>query len=129
MSTVPSLAVVIPYYQRQPGLLLACVRSVLAQRGVPPCEVIVVDDASPHPAQAELAELLPVHPNVRIVRQENAGPGAARNRGLDSVRPGTAFVAFLDSDDCWHDDYAADALAAFAQGCDMFFANVTSRAR
>jgi len=123
MSTALSLAVVIPYYQRQPGLLLACVRSVLAQQGVPPCEVIVVDDASPHPALDELAELLPANPHVRVVLQANAGPGAARNRGLDSVTPGTEFVAFLDSDDGWHPWYASDALEAFGQGCDMFFAN------
>jgi succinoglycan biosynthesis protein ExoW len=117
------MAVVIPYYQRQPGLLQACVGSILAQQSVPPCEVIVVDDSSPHPATDELAELLPQHPQIRVIVQANAGPGAARNRGLAEVRPGTRFVAFLDSDDEWTPDYAATAQAAFEAGADLFFAN------
>jgi succinoglycan biosynthesis protein ExoW len=119
----PVLAVVIPYFQRQPGLLQACVRSVLAQRGVPPCHVIVVDDSSPHPAATELDGLAALHPNVVVFRQANAGPGAARNRGLDLVPAGTRFVAFLDSDDTWTEHLAADALTAFEHGADLFFAN------
>jgi len=119
----PWMAVVIPYYQRQPGLLRACVGSVLSQRGVPPCDVIVVDDSSPHPAAADLADLLPLHPQIRVVVQPNAGPGAARNRGLEAVRAGTRCVAFLDSDDVWLPAYAATAQAAFNAGADMFFAN------
>ncbi len=117
------MAVVIPYFQREPGLLRACVGSILAQQGVAPCEVIVVDDSSPHPATDELAELLPLHPQIRVIVQPNAGPGAARNRGLAEVRPGTRFVAFLDSDDEWLPDYAATAQAAFEAGADLFFAN------
>lgn len=118
-----STAVVIPYFQRKPGLLDACVRSVLAQQGVPPCRVIVVDDGSPLPAHQELAPLLAEHPNLTVVRQQNAGPGAARNRGIESVEPATELVAFLDSDDCWHEGFLADAQLAFGHGCDMFFAN------
>lgn len=124
MSLSPKVAVVIPYFQRQPGLLQACVRSVLAQQGVPPCRVIVVDDGSPLPAQQELAELLQAQATVRVVLQANAGPGAARNRGLDLVEPSTEIVAFLDSDDCWQPHFLADALTAFRQPeCDLFFAN------
>jgi succinoglycan biosynthesis protein ExoW len=118
------VAVVIPYFQRQPGLLLACVRSVLAQRGVAAKQIIVVDDTSPRPADQELAELLPLHPQVSVVLQANAGPSAARNRGLDKVAPGTEIVAFLDSDDAWYPHFLADALTAFHQpNCDLFFAN------
>ena len=118
------LAVVIPYFQRQPGLLYACVRSVLAQQGAAATQVIVVDDTSPHTGQQELAELLPRHPQLQLVLQANAGPGAARNRGLDLVAPDTEVVAFLDSDDTWHPHLLADALTAFTQPeCDLFFAN------
>lgn len=119
-----SLAVVIPYFQRQPGLLSACVRSVLAQQGAAAAQVIVVDDASPHPALQELADLLPLHPQLQVLVQANAGPGAARNCGLDHVAPGTQTVAFLDSDDAWHPHFLADVAAAFQEPeCDLFFAN------
>ncbi len=38
-------------------------------------------------------------PRIRVLRQENAGPGAARNLGA-SVSRGE-YLAFLDSDDLW----------------------------
>jgi succinoglycan biosynthesis protein ExoW len=118
------VAVVIPYFQRQPGLLSASVQSVLAQQGASAAQIIVVDDASPHPARQELAAALPDSPQVQVVLQANAGPGAARNRGLDLVQPGTDIVAFLDSDDAWCPNFLADALTAFQQpDCDLFFAN------
>lgn len=51
--------------------------------------VIVVDDASPN-------EFPPLE-GVNVIRVDrNAGPGAARQRGLDDVT--TEFVAFLDAD-------------------------------
>lgn len=118
------IAVVIPYFQRQPGLLSACVHSVLTQQGASTAQIIVVDDASPHPAQQELCDLLRLHPHLRVVLQANAGPSAARNRGLDLVEPGTDVVAFIDSDDVWHSHFLADAAMAFLQPeCDLYFAN------
>lgn len=52
-------------------------------------DVIVVDDASPHP--------LDLPSRVRLVRQRShCGPAAARNAGLREVT--TPFVAFIDSD-------------------------------
>jgi len=38
--------IIIPYYQREPGILARALRSVFAQTH-PDFEVIVVDDASP----------------------------------------------------------------------------------
>lgn len=70
--------------------------SVLSQTH-PPIEVIVVDDGStdstPSVAQA-------FGPRIRYVRQDNAGPAAARNRGVELSMG--EFVAFQDADDLWH---------------------------
>ena len=45
------ICVVIPYYQREPGILRRALASIAAQRDCPlPIHVIVVDDASPAPA-------------------------------------------------------------------------------
>lgn len=122
----PVIAIIIPYFQRKPGLLAQCVRSILDQADAPPYQIIVVDDGSPVAAEADLAELMPeAGTRLRIIRQQNAGPGAARNRGLDEVPPGTRYVAFLDSDDAWHGPFLADAVHALELGYDLFFGNST----
>ena len=124
LSPVPKSAVVIPYFQRAKGLLRDCVQSILNQEGVTDFRIIVVDDESPVPAGEELAEiLLTSGGQVQIVHQANAGPGAARNTGLDHVPAGTKFVAFLDSDDQWTGPFLSDAVSALEQGYDLFFGN------
>ncbi len=117
------VAVVIPYFQRTPGLIDACVRSVLEQRDASVAQIIVVDDGSPLAAAQQLASLLRESDRVQLILQDNAGPGAARNRGIQAVDPDTDVVAFLDSDDQWQPWYLSDALIGFEAGCDVYFAN------
>ena len=114
------IAVVIPYFQREPGVLRKALASVAAQRGCrQPIEVLVVDDASPVRAAGEVGTM----PSVRVVTQSNSGPGAARNTGLDNLHPDTRLVAFLDSDDEWSPDHLARAEAALGAGHDFYFAD------
>ena len=72
-----------------------CLHSILAQRGAFRLEVICVDDGS----DDDTAALAGAHPGVHVLRQANAGPSAARNRGIAAASG--EFVAFLDSDDLW----------------------------
>lgn len=117
--------VVIPYFQRQSGVLQRALASVARQAGCPlPVRVLVVDDASPVPPEPELAAIAwPDGIQVEILRRPNGGPGAARNTGLDAAGADTLYVAFLDSDDEWSDDHLARAVAALNQGFDFYFAN------
>lgn len=119
------VAVIIPYFQRDAGILTRAVTSVLAQQ-MPACtalRILVIDDGSPHAARTELAGLA-LRPGItlELVRQTNAGPGAARNRGLEMAERdgGTDFVAFLDSDDIWAPTHLADALSALDRGHDFY---------
>ena len=49
------ITVVIPYFQRSPGVLRRALASIAAQRDCPlPVHVIVVDDASPVPSGPEI---------------------------------------------------------------------------
>ena len=124
--TAPLVAVVIPYFQRQEGVLRRALASVAAQQGCPgPVEVLVVDDDSPAPASPEVdAVTWPNQMRVKVIPRVNAGPGAARNTGLNSATEGTRFIAFLDSDDEWSNDHLARAVAALERGYDFFFADL-----
>ncbi|WP_313169605.1 glycosyltransferase family 2 protein [Massilia oculi] len=118
------IAVVIPYFQRQEGVLQKALASIAGQQ-LYPAEVIVVDDSSPVPAHGEVEAVQQrwPHLNVRVIEQPNGGPAAARNKGLDSVSPQCDYVAFLDSDDEWHDTHLLHANAALAPGNDFYFSD------
>ena len=118
-------SVVIPYYQEDPGILRDAVISAVAQEGVTDLEIIVVDDGSPAPARYDLEGLdLPAYVTLKLIEQPNRGPGAARNRALDSVSPGTVYVAFLDSDDRWTANHLRSAQCALREDCGFYFADV-----
>jgi glycosyltransferase involved in cell wall biosynthesis len=60
-------------------------------------DVIVVDDGSTCPeSRLTLDEMAVRYPHFRFVQQDNAGVGAARNRGLAEARG--EYVVFLDAD-------------------------------
>jgi len=122
----PLIAIVVPYFQREAGLLTQCVTSILNQKGMSDFLIIVVDDESPVPAAKELAHILPSERDrVCIIRQPNAGPGAARNTGLGHVPDGTPYVTFLDSDDQWTGPFLKDVVNVLGQGYDLFMGNST----
>jgi succinoglycan biosynthesis protein ExoW len=117
------IGVVIPYYQRDAGLLHRALRSVAAQDH-PPVQVIVVDDGSPRPAAEEITpELQDAVPGLTVILQANRGIAAARNAALDALTSEVSAVAFLDSDDYWEPSHLRHAAAALQFGADFFFSN------
>jgi glycosyltransferase involved in cell wall biosynthesis len=90
------ISIIIPTYNRADHLAKA-VDSVLTQSHRK-FELIVVDDGS----DDNTADLMQNHyGDIAYIRQENRGPAAARNRGIE--RASHDILAFLDSDD-WFDD-------------------------
>ncbi|AYG68388.1 MULTISPECIES: glycosyltransferase family 2 protein [unclassified Rhizobium] len=104
-----SLTIVVPFYQKQPGVLQRALRSISRQT-FQDFDILIVDDASPLPAEKELQSLSgDERARIRVIRQTNAGPGGARNTGLDNVPAASRFVAFLDSDDEWAPEHLSNA--------------------
>jgi hypothetical protein len=91
---MPFFSVVIPTYNRA-RLLERTLASVFAQEERD-YEVLVVDDGSTDDTLEVLSRL---GERVRVLQQVNAGPGVARNRGIEAARG--EYVVFLDSDDLW----------------------------
>jgi succinoglycan biosynthesis protein ExoW len=119
----PAIFVIIPYFQRNAGILAKALDSISEQTVAAPVQVIVVDDTSPVPPEGEVVASRLDASHVTLIRQANAGPGAARNRGLDAVPHGTGFVAFLDSDDAWLPGHLQNALDALGDELDFYIAN------
>jgi len=124
LSRCERTAVVIPYFQRQPGLLARALRSVFLQCNATSLHAIVVDDQSPVPAGPEIATLpAEARARVHLITQPNAGPAAARNRALDMIPDDCTYTALLDPDDVWTDHHMDHAMAAMRHGCDFYFAD------
>lgn len=102
-----NITCVIPCYNAE-RFLREALDSVFAQT-LPPTEVIVIDDGSTD-RSAEVAARF--EGRISYVHQPNAGPAAARNRGIELAREG--FIAFLDADDVWHHEKLARQAARFA---------------
>ncbi len=89
-----NVSVIIPTFNRIEYLGEA-LESALRQTR-PPEEIIVVDDGSTDGTREMMESRFP---SVRYIQQGNAGPAAARNRGMREA--GCDWIAFLDSDDLW----------------------------
>jgi succinoglycan biosynthesis protein ExoW len=118
------LAVIIPFFQRKPGILARALRSV-GQQKIPNgwlVEVIVVDDGSPCPAEGEIGNLTFDGPlRLKVIKQQHGGVAAARNRALDEADKDTAFIAFLDSDDTWSATHLERMIRALTADYDFCF--------
>jgi glycosyltransferase involved in cell wall biosynthesis len=92
---MPLFSVIVPTYNRV-AMLPVTLDSVLAQE-CSDYELIVVDDGSTDATVSALREHY--GDGIRLLYQNNAGPGSARNAGA-RVACGE-YLAFLDSDDVW----------------------------
>ncbi len=122
----PTIAVIIPFFQREAGVLGRALTSI-ANQNYPSdaLYVLVVDDGSPVSTADEFAACPPpAGLRIKVVKQPNAGPNEARNTGLQNLEPATRLVAYLDSDDEWIGDHLARAVGALSGEFNAYFANL-----
>ena len=101
---MPLISVIIPTYNRE-RFVGKAIDSVMRQ-SFTDLELIVIDDGSTD----ETRQILEAYgADIKCIFQENAGVSSARNAGI-RVAQGT-WVAFLDSDDEWTEDYLSCQVA------------------
>ncbi len=96
-------SVIIPTYNRA-NFVTKAVNSVLRQ-SLKDYEIIVVDDGSTDTTTQALEQY---GRTITVVYQANSGVSIARNAGIRMAN-GT-WIAFLDSDDEWKENYLARQL-------------------
>ncbi len=106
-SSSPLVSVVMPAYNAK-DCIGAAIESVLNQ-DYPNLELIIVDDGS---TDGTVEEALRYRTRVRVLRQTNSGPAAARNRGVSSAEG--ELIAFIDADDIWKSDKTSTQVAYLA---------------
>lgn len=113
------ISVIIPLYNKEQQIE-ETLKSVLDQ-SFERFEIVIVDDGSTD-TSVEKA-LMFRDPRIRLIRQENAGVSAARNRGVAEAH--FDFVAFLDADDRWKPNYLQTQyeLSQKYPQCDVFACN------
>ena len=140
---MPDISVIIPAYNRA-GLIGETLRSLLKQT-LPAKEIIVVDDGSTDGTAEKTLEAFEnwkletgnlkkddrgrfsaastsniQNPTFKILQQQNAGPGAARNRGLAEATG--EFIHFFDSDDiASHNKHEVQLKALLETGADIAY--------
>ena len=93
----PLVSAIIPAYNADQFIAQA-IQSVLDQT-YRSYEIIVVDDGSTDKTKAILREF---NGQIRCINQENRGPSAARNAGINIAQG--KYICFLDADDLWTPD-------------------------
>ena len=110
------VGVVVPVYNRA-ATVLEALDSVAAQT-VLPRRLVVVDDGSTDGTADSIRRWMEARETAfpkKLIRQENRGASAARNRGSEACEDCT-FLAFLDSDDLWPCDFL-ERIVATLNGC------------
>ena len=89
------ISVIIPAYNAA-GTIKHCLNSLLDQ-DFADYEIIVIDDGSNDSTGDICKNYMQEQQNIRYIRQENAGPSAARNNGTQNAKG--EYITFVDSDD------------------------------
>lgn len=94
------ISIVIPLYNKQ-NFIRRCLNSILNQ-SYSNYEIIIVDDGSEDLGPDIIVNEYKLS-NLTLLRQLNSGVSIARNRGVSEADG--QWVAFLDADDYWHENF------------------------
>ncbi len=97
---MPFFSIIIPLYNKE-NFIEETLKSVLNQT-FQDFEIIIVEDCSTDNSKQKAESV--VSEKIKIIQHEkNRGLSASRNTGIEKAN--SDFLAFLDADDIWHDNY------------------------
>lgn len=110
------ISVIMPVYNAQIYLERA-VRSVMTQ-SYRNLEILLVDDGSKDSSGEICDRLAQEDSRIKVIHQENRGPSAARNRGVDASSG--EYITFVDNDDLLNKDFVKVLYELVKKhGCDI----------
>lgn len=92
---MPEISIIVPVYKAE-QYLDRCIQSILKQTFTD-FELILIEDGSPDKSGELCDEWAKRDARIKVIHQENAGAGAARNAGLQIAKGN--YIGFVDSDD------------------------------
>lgn len=95
------ISIIIPVYNSA-AYVQRCVSSIFSQT-YSEWEAIFVDDGSRDNSLSILLDYAKIDDRIKVIHQENAGAGMARNAGIDAATG--KYLVFVDSDDYISSDY------------------------
>jgi glycosyltransferase involved in cell wall biosynthesis len=113
-ATAPLVSVIMPCFNAEKSLLRSV--SSVQQQSYQNWELVVVDDGSTDRSLEILESFAEQEPRIRVCQQANNGAAAARNLGLkNSIGE---YIAFLDADDTWHEEFVSTMSEALMSNSD-----------
>jgi len=94
-------SVVIPLYNKEKEIA-DTLNSVLNQ-SYKADEIIVVDDGSTDNSAKIVESFTKKFKEIKLIRQNNSGETAARNRGVEEAK--NEYICFIDADDLWKEGF------------------------
>ena len=113
------VSIIVPVYRAETWLE-ECIGSILGQT-YGNWELLLIDDGSPDGCGCICDAWARGDTRIRVLHQQNRGPAAARNAGLDLARGD--YITFCDADDAWEPEHlqglreAAEAAGAQIVSC------------
>lgn len=98
-----TITIIVPLYNPEMEFLIETLQIIINNEDSMIDKIILVDDGSKVPVENYSNGLRKISQKIKVIRQENKGPGEARNIGVTIAD--TAIVVFLDHDCRPHKDW------------------------
>lgn len=116
------LSIIIPVYNAE-LLINRCLDSIFNQTTTYTYEVILVDDGSTDKSVDVIKSRK--EKNITLFQQKNSGPSTARNIGIELANGN--YIAFLDADDYWYDNYIEQTVSFLSKNKECVAVTVGQR--